>query len=679
MSKVKKFFTGITFRVTLSVVSLLCVFGLIVCYIGYEKFTDSLTAQYGQSAFATAETAATLFDADKIEQFLETDGGSEEYQTSLQRMQTLCVKQKVSIIYVIAVDTSDYQHFTSVINCPNPETTKYSPWEIGKVVSTTNEEYAGIYKKMYENGLKEATVVRDVRTGSAEPHITYLTALQGTDGTVQGILCVQRPMEQLRQGRLGYITVIVAVTAALIVAVSLLFVLFLRFNLVKPIGEIALESKRFSAENKRGDLDFSAHRFRSVHEIRALSESVDNMETETLRYMENLTEATAEKERIGAELQVASVIQDSVIPTVFSVYPEQKEFSLFGSMTPAKEVGGDFYDFFAIDDDRVGLVIADVSGKGVPAALFMMVTKILIKERVLFGGSPAETLTYLNDRIMQHNEADMFVTVWLGILDRRTGKIVFANAGHDDAVRYEKGGAVDFVRSKHGPVVGAMEGVKYKEYDFTLNPGDKLFLYTDGLPEATDEEKKMFGMDRVLAKIFALSEKTPQEVVEGIWESVKSFVKDAPQFDDLTMLCLEYTGASSKRHIDVTSSAENEQVVYDFVQEYLTEAGASDKVKKQFRLCAEEIYVNIKNYAYHPEIGPVRIAMDRDEEYVSLTFIDRGVHYDPLEKPDPDLTLSAEEREIGGLGIYLVKKNMDEVLYEYTDEQNILTLKKRLV
>ena len=678
MAALKRFFTGITFRITLAVVFLLCVFGIIVGYIGYNKFTESLTAQYGESAFATAETAATLFSPDDIEGFLATAGDSDDYRLSFNRMMTLCVKQNVSIIYVIAVDTTDYKHFTSVINCPNPETTSYSPWEVGKVVATTNDEYAGIYKRIYENGLKEATVVRDVRNENHPPHITYLMALKGTDGSVQGILCVQRPMENLRQGRRYYLNWIIVVTAIMVVVVSLMFIFFLQYNLVRPIGEIALEAERFSAENERGGLDFSVHRFRSLREIRALSESVDNMETEVLEYMKNLTEATAEKERIGAELQVASVIQDSVVPTAFSVYPDQEEFELHGSMTPAKEVGGDFYDFFAIDDDRVGLVMADVSGKGVPAALFMMVSKILIKERILFGGKPAESLEYLNDRVLQHNDADMFVTVWVGIMNRRTGHVVFANAGHDDAVLTKANGEVDYIRSKHGPVVGAMEGVKYKEYDFTLQPGDKLLLYTDGLPEATNAEKKMLGMDRVLAKLYAMKDCSPKETTEGLWKLAEEFVSDAPQFDDLTLLCVRYYGASKQKTLKITSAAD-EHTVYDFVDEYLEKEGASKKVRQQFRLCAEEIYVNIKSYAYHPESGPVRIVMDREDDFVTLTFIDNGVHYDPTEKADPDLTLSAEEREIGGLGIFLVKKNMDEVTYRYEDEKNILTLKKRLV
>ncbi|MBR1747213.1 MAG: SpoIIE family protein phosphatase [Clostridia bacterium] len=678
MEKIKSFFTGITFRVVLSVVVFLSVFGLSVSWIGYEKFTESLTAQYEAAAFSTAKTATMLIDVDRIEAYLESDGQSEDYVRSKGYLDALCVSQGVSIVYVIVPDATDYKHFVSVFNSPNPDTTSYTPWEIGTVVATTNDEYAAIYKNMYENGLLSATVVRDVRTEVALPHITYLKSLVGSDGTTKGILCVQRPMEELRQGRQSYLNLIAIVTAVLIAVVAALFGLFLRFNLVRPIGELSAEAKRFASESKKGDIDWKAHRFRSLREIKVLSTSMVKMETETLEYMKNLTLATAEKERIGTELQVASVIQEGAIPSVYPAFPDRTDFDLFGMMTPAKEVGGDFYDFYLVDEDHLAVVMADVSGKGVPAALFMMVSKILIKESVLTNRTPAETLTFVNERVLANNNADMFVTVWLGVIDLKDGSVKFANAGHDDALVVREGGEVEFVKSKHGPVIGAMEGVRYKEYEFSLKRGEKLFLYTDGLPEAMDVDKKMFGMDRVMARLFAGRGAAPKEIVESIETSVKDFVKDAPRFDDLTTLCFEYKGGGQEESLTVLANAENEQKVYDFVQDFLIGVGASDRVQKQFRLCAEEIYVNIKNYAYHPEIGPVCVSIRKEGTAAYLTFMDGGMHYDPLAKPDPDLTLSADEREVGGLGIYLVKKNMDEVTYSYVDGKNILTLKKSL-
>ena len=208
-------------------------------------------------------------------------------------------------------------------------------------------------------------------------------------------------------------------------------------------------------------------------------------------------------------------------------------------MTPAKEVGGDFYNFFLIDDDHLAMVIGDVSGKGVPAALFMMVTNILISERTQMGGTPGEILTFVNNSICEHNKADMFVTLWLGILELSTGRITAANAGHDDAAVYRKNGSFELYKTKHGFVAGAMPGIEYKNFEFQLEKGDKLFLYTDGVPEATDKNNQMYTMGRMVDALNEYKEQSPREILNGIHRSVNEFVGDAPQFDDLTMLCVE--------------------------------------------------------------------------------------------------------------------------------------------
>ena len=258
-----------------------------------------------------------------------------------------------------------------------------------------------------------------------------------------------------------------------------------------------------------------------------------------LRYMENLTKATAEKERIAADLSLASTIQENSVPNVFPAFPDRKDFDIYASMTPAKEVGGDFYNFFLIDDDHLAFVIGDVSGKGIPAALFMMVTNILISDRAHMGGTPGEILTYVNRNICAHNPADMFVTLWLGMIELSTGKVIAANAGHDDAAVCRRDGTFELYKTRHGFVAGGMDGVQYRDFELQLDPGDKLFLYTDGVPEATRADNAMFGMERMLDALNAHRAGTPQQILEGVHASVNAFVGDAPQFDDLTMLCFE--------------------------------------------------------------------------------------------------------------------------------------------
>ncbi|MBQ6051938.1 MAG: PP2C family protein-serine/threonine phosphatase [Clostridia bacterium] len=244
--------------------------------------------------------------------------------------------------------------------------------------------------------------------------------------------------------------------------------------------------------------------------------------------------------RIEYELNLANAIQTDMLPNIFPAFPERNEFDLYASMAPAKEVGGDFYDYFLVDDDHLCLVIADVSGKGVPAALFMMATKIIIANNAKMNKSPAQILTDTNSAICANNREEMFVTVWLGILEISTGKLTAANAGHEYPAIKSPNGKFELFKDKHGFVVGGMNGTRYKEYEMFLAPGSELFLYTDGVPEATDPEGSMFGTERMLEALNGEASPDPSSTLNRVKGSVKEFVKDAEQFDDLTMLCVEY-------------------------------------------------------------------------------------------------------------------------------------------
>ena len=244
--------------------------------------------------------------------------------------------------------------------------------------------------------------------------------------------------------------------------------------------------------------------------------------------------------RIQTELTLATKIQEAFVPHAF---PDRAEFDLYAVMDPAKEVGGDFYDFFMIDDDHLCLLIADVSGKGVPAALFMMVSKIILQSCAMLGKSTAEILTKTNEAICSNNQAQMFVTIWLGILEISTGRLTAANAGHEYPALRRANGAYELYKDKHGFVVGGMDGVRYRDYEIRLEPGDQLFVYTDGVPEATDAENRAFGNQRMLEALNRRPVASPAERLKDVRQAVDAFVGTAEQFDDLTMLCLEYRGA----------------------------------------------------------------------------------------------------------------------------------------
>ena len=253
----------------------------------------------------------------------------------------------------------------------------------------------------------------------------------------------------------------------------------------------------------------------------------------------------AEATRIGAELSLATNIQAAMLPHIFPAFPMRREFDIYASMDPAKEVGGDFYDYFLIDDDHLGMVIADVSGKGVPGALFMMASKIILQSVAMMGNSPAEILKRTNDAICSNNEAEMFVTVWMGILELSTGRLTAANAGHEFPAFRQPGGVFELYKDKHGFVIGGMEDVKYREYEIRMEPGSKLFVYTDGVVEATSAGKELFGTERMIDALNVDPDASPQEILRNVRASVDGFVKEAEQFDDLTMLCVEYRGGTN--------------------------------------------------------------------------------------------------------------------------------------
>ena len=338
------------------------------------------------------------------------------------------------------------------------------------------------------------------------------------------------------------------ISLCLSAVVSMGIVFTLRRNLVRPVKEISGLAESFidGYEGRMKDSGksnvFGKLQPGKVEEINVLINSMQKMEGEMNGYIDDLKTATAERERISTELDLASKIQAAMLPSEFPPFPDRNEFSIFASMTPAKEVGGDFYDFYLIDDDHLALVIADVSGKGIPGALLMMVTKIIIKNYAMAGYSPAKILELANNQICSNNPAGMFVTVWVGILTISEGKIVASSAGHEYPILAQGGKGFEKLQDKHGFVVGGMEGMKYTDYEIQLGKGDTLFVYTDGLMEATDSKEEMFGMDRALMNLNDIKDGSPEEILGHMDKAVKEFVGDAMQFDDLTMLAIRMNG-----------------------------------------------------------------------------------------------------------------------------------------
>ena len=410
----------------------------------------------------------------------------------------------------------------------------------------------------------------------------------------------------------------------------------------------------------KGDLNVTVD-VRSSQEFSSLSDDINSTVSTLKRY---IAEAAA---RIDKELEYAKQIQLSALPKKI---PENENFEISAQMIAAKEVGGDFYDFYKLDDTTVAFLAADVSGKGIPAAMFMMTAKTIIKDLAESGMAVNDIFTKANEKLCENNESGMFVTAWMGILDLKTGRLQFSNAGHNPPLLKRANGDFEYLKTRAGFVLAGMEGIRYRVGELTLSPGDRIFLYTDGVPEATNSDNKLYGEDRLLRFMNQNSVVDATSLLTDLKANIDEFVGDAPQFDDITMLMLDYKSQIGGEHMtNRTFKAQTEALsdVLGFVDLMLEKYECPMKLQMAICVAIEEVFVNVARYAYQDGEGEVSLGIGLEPESRTVTFrlSDRGVPFDPLKKPDPDITLSADDREIGGLGIFITKKTMDSVEYAY--------------
>ena len=412
---------------------------------------------------------------------------------------------------------------------------------------------------------------------------------------------------------------------------------------------------------------------RSNAEFSSLSDDINSTVATLKRY---IGEAAA---RIDKELEYAKQIQLSALPSDF---PDTEGYAIYAQMIAAKEVGGDFYDFYTLDDNTVLFLAADVSGKGIPAAMFMMTAKTIIRDLAERGISVDEIFTIANDKLCENNESGMFVTAWMGKIDLSTGKLSFANAGHNPPIVVHANGECEYLKSRTGFVLAGMEGMRYRSNEMTLNKGDRIFLYTDGVTEATDENEALYGEDRLLSYINKNKDLKAEALLSGLKEDIDLFAGDAPQFDDITMLVFDYKkkeGAAMKEKV-FSARKDTLPEVMAFTEECLESFDCSMKNSMAICVAVEEIFVNIASYAYGDGTGEASLSFgfDEDERLMTLVVADNGIPFNPLEREEPDITLSAADRDIGGLGIFITKKTMDTVSYENENGKNILTMTKKI-
>jgi sigma-B regulation protein RsbU (phosphoserine phosphatase) len=385
---------------------------------------------------------------------------------------------------------------------------------------------------------------------------------------------------------------------------------------------------------------------------------------------------------VSTELRTASGIQESMMPSTFPAFPDRTDFDLHASMTPAKEVGGDFYDFFLIDDHTLGFLIADVSGKGIPGALFMMAAKTEIENCLSTGVEPAEALARANKALCANNDAGMFVTVWAATLDYATGELTYVNAGHNfPLLRHGSGGEWEWLKKKCGLFLGTFDIAKYRQETLTLEPGDELLLYTDGVNEAFNVDEEEYGNDRLEAFLAAHNDLHAREMVRSLRADVASWAEGAEQSDDVTILALEY-GVAPEVTGSITLPATLDQlgVVERMINEELEKRLCPVGVMRKIEVALEELFVNVCRYAYADQREPgevqVSYAYSTNPSAITIELRDQGTPFDPVKREDPTKPSSIQETKIGGLGIYMVKKTMDDLIYMYDHGSNVVVFKK---
>lgn len=518
------------------------IFGVLMCivnsYTGYREFQEELEVIYGTVTEQFADTAATCINGDKLDVWLE-NGPDAEWEEINSRL--IDITQSAEIVYIAVTKIApDYKSRTYVFDTVNSKELNSTVIELGYVQSLEKktDDYIENLRGVIERG--ERYSMFSYKKGGG--HVTSAVPLYDSNRKPCAIVSVYKPMHEIKEYKKKFLHSIILWALALTALFIALYALLIYFGIIRPILFVTYETSHFAEHH--GELTGILKKVRTHDEIGTLAKSVEKMSADMNKYIEDLTHATAEKERLGAELNVAKQIQAEMLPRVFPPFENHPEIELFASMEPAKEVGGDFYDFYMLDDDHFAVVVGDVSGKGVPAALFMVITKTLLKDTAIqaaIGYDPAKIFEHVNSILCEGNESGLFVTCWLGIITLSTGEMKFANAGHN-APLIMQNGEVKYLTTKPNLMLAGMDGIPYTTYTTSFSKGDRLFVFTDGVTEATNAHNDLYGEERLLSVVKGIGQKKPREVLDIIREDINIFVKDASQFDDITMLEMIFNG-----------------------------------------------------------------------------------------------------------------------------------------
>jgi sigma-B regulation protein RsbU (phosphoserine phosphatase) len=462
---------------------------------------------------------------------------------------------------------------------------------------------------------------------------------------------------------------------ALLGMVALLFFALLIIRKVAAPLRLFSQSVRTVAE---GNFDAPLPAITSKDELEELHNSFKFMQVSLKKHIKELKEVTSKKQQIESELQIARTIQMGMLPKTFPAFPKRNDIDLYAVLTPAKEVGGDLYDF-VVHEEKLYFIIGDVSGKGIPASLLMAVTRSLFRSAVYYLPNPVDIVKSISNSLEETNDAGMFVTLFVGVLDLHTGHCAYCNAGHNPPAVVDAAGHVTFMEVKPNIPAGVFEKYEYTGGEHRFNYNDTIFLYTDGLTEAQNPSLELYGETRLVQALEANAGKAPKELTQQIAAAVARHVKEAEPSDDLTILTITYKAGQHKKTLTVANRLSDMQTVTALLKQLGEQWSIPQKALMQLQLAVEEAVVNIISYAYpEKETGLIDISFERNDNRITVEIADGGKPFDPTATPPPDITLSAEERPVGGLGIFLVKNIMDEVAYRREEKKNILTMSYKL-
>jgi sigma-B regulation protein RsbU (phosphoserine phosphatase) len=545
-----------------AILMLTLVLAAVAMTVSYRTYSTSMDEHYKTMSSNVAQTTASVLDTDQIQRYTDSvvalylenplpdfaDAAEEKtylgqydhlkdegYEQLFHTLESIKISSDVLSLYIIYVDEAT-RSCVYIVDADNTENAcPAGTWDI-------------IYEENYGLFDNPAQGFPPYITNTEEYGWLCSTGAPvfAADGRVVAYVMVDISMDRVMQNRQDYLVRLFLILSGVTAVLILLLIRIVNRAVVKPINQLAAAAVSYVTDrNTAGRAnDRSLLEQLEIHtgdEVENLSNAMKQMERDITGYIQNLTAVTAEKERIGAELDVATKIQASMLPRIFPPFPERAEFDLYATMQPAKEVGGDFYDFFLVDANTLVVVMADVSGKGVPAALFMVIAKTLIKNNTQAGKSPKEVFETVNNILCENNEADMFVTAFLGYLDIPTGKFTYVNAGHNPPLLCANG-RYGWLKSKVNFVLAGMEDTRYDQYEIALIPGDGIFLYTDGVTEAVNPREELYGESQLLDTVNGFLELSPREFIVRTKKEIEAFASGTEQADDITMLTLKYKG-----------------------------------------------------------------------------------------------------------------------------------------